>query len=409
MAERRFPKWQARTLRVAKIAALALLASCSGLVPTDQPITKSAVPASSPSLGPNELRPTLPAGGPLSASGWFRLVIDTPDQDSLRGFDLEVGTLDGRLARTVSVKYGPLTPSASYRGALPVAVGPFGDLVLFAFWDGAGSELHSVSVTTGEDVLLARRDDIIHAIAFDSASDTVFMLTLDPATRAARGIVRLARSLGSEALFLEPEQAREPRVGDQIWKRLWVTPDGESLVVVDCPASDCFVSAHAMDGVAKSRQAMVAGQDVVGVTDDAVVALFGCEPPCAAITYDLATGMSHPVGTFCEAGTIVAVNDRPSLVSDRPVADDCRAGAYQVGRTDLDTGADAPVLAQAVRDRTLVPMDARQGAAPPEGWFLMGPGGQLVGLGDQRNISPSLVRAIDGSTVQLPSLGPPRG
>lgn len=188
-----------------------------------------------------------------------------------------------------------------------------------------------------------------------------------------------------------------------------MTPDGRSLVLVDCPATDCFVSAYAMDGVMKSRQAMIAGQDVAGVTDDAVLAVFGCEPPCPATRYDFVTGTSQAVGTFCEAGTVVAVTDRASLVSDRPVAGDCRARSYQIGRTDLVTGTDASVLMQPDRDRTLVPMDSLQGAEPPDGWFLVGPGGQLVGLGDRRDEFPSLVRAVDGAVLHLPSLGPPRG
>jgi hypothetical protein len=302
-----------------------------------------------------------------------------------------------------------LTPSAIYSGALPVAAGPFGDIVIFAFWDGSMSELHSVSVTTGQDALLARRLDIIHAITFDSLSDTVFILTLDPVTKADLGIVRMARGQsGPGDAFLKPEQARPPLAGDQIWKRLWVTPDGKNLVLVDCPATDCFVSAYAMDGATRSRQAMMAGQDVAGITDDAVIAVFGCEPPCPATSYDFDTGASRSVGTFCEAGTIAVANEHAYLVSDRPVAGSCNARAYQVGRTDLGTGTDVPVLLQPTRDRTLVRMDSLQGAAPPEGWFLVGPGGQLVGLGDRQHVFPSLVRAIDGAFFQLSSLGPPR-
>jgi hypothetical protein len=391
--------------------ALGLLAGCAAVAPTDRPLTQSGVPAStapgrSQAIGSGSASP---AQDQLTTSGWFRLIRHHPDQDSLTGFNLELGTLDGRLARTVSMQFGPLAPSAAYRGALPVAAGPFGDVVLFAFWDGFSSELHSVSVTTGEDVVLARRDDIIHALTLDPRSDSVFLLTLDPITRAERGIFRMARDQpGPGDQFFKPEEAPAPNAADQIWKRLWVTPDGKNLVLVDCP-TDCFSSVYLMNGITtNNRQAMKASQDVVGVTDDAVIAVFGCEPPCPGTSYDFATGAAHSVGSFCETGTVVSVNGEASLVSDRPVAGNCRSRSYLVGRTDLATGNDAPILLQPTRDRTLISMDQFQGAVPPDGWFLVGPAGQLVGFGGQQQVSPSLVRATDGTILRLPMLGPPR-
>jgi hypothetical protein len=346
----------------------------------------------------------------LTASGWFRLIRQFPDPDRLSGFDLAVGTLDGRLARTVSIKFGPIAPSAVYRGALPVAAGPFGDVVLFAYWDGSKSELHSVSVTTGEDVVLAQRDDIIHAVTLDTRTDSVFLLTLDPISKAERGIFRIARGQpGSGGLFLQPEKLVVPKATDQVWKRLWVTPDGQTLVLVDCP-SDCLMSAYATDGTTRaSRQAIRAGQDIAGVSNDSVIAVFGCGPPCPATSYDFATGGDHPVGTFCEAGFVVSISGQAALVSDRAVDGKCGTTSYRLGRTDLATGTDAAVLSLPTRDRTLVTMDELQGAAPPVGWFLVGPAGQLVGFGAQQQVSPWLVRATDGATLHLPLLGPSRG
>jgi hypothetical protein len=406
----RGPRQKLRTFLLAQLIALALLAGCGAVAPTDRPLTGSGRPASTEPGKSQSIGSGVPSTTPdeLAKSGWFRLITKFPDPDSLGGFDLEVGTLDGNLARVVSTQFGPLAPSAAYRGALPTAAGPFGDIVLLAFWDGVASELHSVSVTSGEDVILTRRDDIIHAVTFEPRSDSIFLLTLDPVTRADRGIFRMARDkLGPADLLTKPEPALV-KEGEQVWKRLWVTPNGKNLVLVDCP-TDCFASVYSIDGnTTSSRQPMLAGQDVAGVTNDAVVAVFGCKAPCPATSYDFGMNAAHPVGSFCETGTVVFVDGEASLVSDRPVKGDCRSGSYLVARTDLGNGHDAPVLLEPTRDRTLVSMDASQGAAPPEGWFLVGPAGQLVGLGAQRQISPSLVRAIDGAIFHLPILGPPR-
>lgn len=377
-----------------------LTSACTAIHPTVQPSgspetrTPDAI----------QLPSSSPAHDPLTTSGWFRLTKNHPDQDSLAGFTLDTGTLDGRLARTVSVKFGPLSPSRAYRGALPLAAGPFGDYVLYAYWDGLKSELHSVSVTTGEDVAIVQRDDIIHALTFDPRSGSTFLLTLDPLTKANSGVIRITGDgQRSEELLFKPIDARATRAGDQIWKRLWITPNGMNLVLVDCP-SECVISSYSMTGAKLSQQGMQPGQDVVGVTDDAVVAVFGCESPCPATSYDFDSGAAK-VGTFCEAATIVRVEAAPFLISDRPVRGDCRTTAYSIGRTSLSDGRDTSVVVQTNRDRTLVTNNDVQGVAPPEGWFVIGPAGQLVGSAAQQQVSPLLVRAIDGAVIPLPLIG----
>jgi hypothetical protein len=345
----------------------------------------------------------------LATAGWFRLFLQHPDQDSLNGFDLEVGTLDGRLARTVSTRFGPLTPSATYRGALPVAAGPFGDVVLYAFWNGTGSELHSISVTTGEDVVVARRDDIIHAVTLDVRTDMIYFVALDPTTRTGKGILRMKRAEpGPAEPFLQADPGERPHLNEEVWKRLWITPDGTRLVLVDCSPGCEATVLKIGDGTTVGTFSIAAGRDVVGLTDGALVTIFGCDPPCAATRYDLKTGETRAIGTFCEAGAIVAVGGAASLVSDKPIAGDCHAIAYRVGGTDVESGIEAPILARPDRERALVPLDHTQGASPPAGWFVLGPASQLVGYGAQQQTAPLLVRASDGAVIQLPLLGPPR-
>lgn len=396
-----------RLHRALRLVVAGLLSGCGAVGLTQSPpgpSTSETVPTyPTPTAAPT----SSPAADQLAAAGWFRFVTRFPDQDSVSGFDLEVGTLDGRLARTVSTRYGPLAPSGIYRGALPVAAGPFGDVVLYAFWDGTTSQLHSISVTTGEDIVLAERADIIHAAARDIRTGTIFFLTLDPATRRDQGIVRLDRGdSGPGETFIQPDSSNAPDGDEQVWKRLWVTPDGTRLVLVDCP-TDCIVSVIDVDGDATiGRVAIPAGEDIVGVTDEALLTVFGCDPPCPATAYDLRTGEARRVGTFCEAGTIVSVDGEASLVSDWPVGGGCRGGPYRIGRTEIRTGADAPIQLLPSRERTLVPLNDLQGAAPPEGWFLLGPGGRLVESGAEQQVSPALVRAADGTVVGLPLLVP---
>lgn len=92
---------------------------------------------------------------------------------------------------------------------------------------------------------------------------------------------------------------------------------------------------------------------------------------------------------------------RVSLVSDRPVAGDCRARSYQIGRTDLVTGSDASVLMQPDRDRTL------------DRWILSRvpnrrtAGSSLDLAGNRSDFFSSLVRAVDGAVLHLPRVSYP--
>lgn len=379
------------------------------LVACATPPTPTAVPDASPPSA-SGFEPSGFEGDvkKLSDAGWFRLVPRNPDQDSLSGFDLEVGTLDGRLARTISKRYGPLRPSAAYRGALPIAAGPFGDTVLYAFWDGLKSELHTVSVTTGADTILASRDDIIHAVTMDPISGDIYFITLDAGARQEVGIFRLPAGGGPAAAFIRPAKEDVGQQSDQIWQRLLVTPNGSMLVQIDCPAACAVSVASSRDGTPIGQFPMVDAQDVVGVTDDALVAVFGCEAPCPATTYELRTGAARSTGAFCEVGVLTEVAGKPWLVSDWPIEGKCFTAEYRVGRSDVATGDAVNIQTWPARDRTLVASNSLQGAAPPEGWFVLGPTGGLVGFGQQQELTPWLVRAKDALVVPLPSLGPAR-
>lgn len=396
-----------RRLTLVVLTACLLLIGCGAPPPRSSALSSSSLgpspPASSDSTG---VPPSTPPDLNLGAAGWFRLILNTPDEDSLAGFDLDVGTLDGRLTRTVNGRFGPLTPATAFQGALAIAIGPYGDVVFFAFWDGRTSELHAISVTSGADELLLRRDDIIHALAFDARTDSVILLTLDPQTRRDTSLDRIARSHPNEQESIALPGVG-PLAGEQIWTRLWVTPDGSRLVVVDCP-SNCHASVLTLQGAAPVPRFGLGTGDVVDVTDGAIVTLFDCDPPCPATRYDLASGDPEPVGIFCKAGVITRVQGRPALISDWPTRAGCRDAIYNVGRTDIASGEREGIVQSPDRKRIIVTIDATQGAAIPDGWFLLGPGGELVGSGDDMLLPPLLVRAEDGSEVQLPPLGTPR-
>lgn len=271
---------------------------------------------------------------------------------------------------------------------------------------GEASYLHALSVTSGEENLVTKRDDVIHAVAFDPQTEAVFLLTLDPKTRRERSIVRfpLSRPDKSESISLA---TAGPGVASQVWKRLWVTPDGARLVVVDCPDL-CKATVLALRDTAPVSPFDIGEGDVVGVTNEAILTVFGCAPPCPATRFDLASGAPEPLGVFCEAGVIASVQGRYSLISDWPTRAGCSDTQYFVGRTDIASGEQVDILLAPDRRRSLVSLDATQGAQLPEGWFMLGPGGRIVGTGDQRMLAPLLVRAVDGSEVQLPPMGPMR-
>jgi hypothetical protein len=375
--------------------------------PTAPVAPTSGVPSPLMSPDPTEPHSIAPADLDLDTAGWFRLLLATPDENSLAGFDLDVGTLDGRLARRYTARYGPLTPSAEFQGALPVAIGPYGDLVLVAFWDGEGSDLRTISVTSGQDELLLRRNDIIHALGFDATTETVYALTLDPETRRESSIIRFPRDRpdGHESIAMAEAG---PGLTEQIWTRLWVTPDGTRLVVIDCP-DHCTSRVLQLGAVPPVSPFALGNGDVVGVTNDEIVTVFDCAPPCPATRYDFASGDAGPIAVFCGAGVLVSVQGRPALISEWPTPRaGCQDDAYRVGRTDLASSEQTMIAQPPDRAREIVPFDFSQSAAPPAGWFLLGPKGRLVGTGDDRLVPPVLVRAEDGSEVELRPLGPPR-
>jgi hypothetical protein len=335
-------------------------------------------------------------------------VIETPDEDSLAGFELEVGTLDGRLTNRISKRFGPLTPAESFRGALPVAAGPFGDLVVYAFWDGSESELRAVSVLTGEDRLLLRRNEIVHAVAMSARDRVVYFVGVDPKTRQDLGIFRLSVTQPDQVgLFWSDAAQKPPGDADQIWKRLWVTPDGAQLVAIDCPRA-CRAESFLVGPAASQGSFELEAGDVVGVTNDAIVTVFECSPPCPATAHQLHGGDSRKIGVFCESGILVLVDGRAALVTDWPIQTRCDADPYIVGRSSLEDDNKSAVLKSDTRERLIVAQNVRQGFAPPEGWFLIGPRGGLATPRDGPLVAPWLVRAEDGIVVALPPLGPPR-
>jgi hypothetical protein len=288
-----------------------------------------------------------------------------------------------------------------------VASGPYGDAIIYAFWDGSKSELHSVSVTTGDDELMVERDEIIHAVILDSRSGDVFFTELDSESRHHLGIFRQAAG-GDPERVIPPTPDDDPTGADQISERLWITPDGSRLVVMNCPSA-CEVSVFdAMNGQGVTRFSMTEAQDTVGITDDSLIAIYGCDAPCPATAYDLATGDPRAFGVFCDSAQLTLRNGRPTLVSDWPVGDDCFSASYSIGGSDIASGETDQIQTWPQRNREIIPFDASQGAAPPGGWVILGPQAGLIGFGGQRNIGPWLVRATDALVVPLPTLGQPR-
>lgn len=398
----------------------------STMEPSVRPTAETSVPtapsATAPPAGPSDL-----AGAPWYVMQFFSgcpaNVVPEPVWQCSGGgpardgfLELRAGTLDGRAPAHV-VK--PLPASArlwSGLGSQASASGPFGSTVLYWFWDGRRSELHAVDAVTGADRRLLRIGDIVYGAVLDPATSAVYFGELDAATRRDRGVWRLAAGSGAgPARVVAPQRHRY--TGSEQWqRRLYLTPDGARLVVMDCEDLACGVSVRrAADGV-QVASAQVRGRGgATGATDADLVGV-ECGSGCSVGAVDLGTGRVRTVTEEpCAAsgyGVLGAASDGRPLVVAHAAAGPACGPEGTVVTVDLASGlvrtawSGAPADPAGATLRLAIQAEGVVGYSAPAGWALLAPDGLLARSAASGALRPALVRLVDGTLVPVPFAPP---
>jgi hypothetical protein len=336
------------------------------------------------------------------ATSWFDLRATFPDQDSLGGLALLAGTLKGDRGWRIDRGFGPLRPSAAFVGALPWATGPDSGAVAFGYFDGSTSRLAVLSTADGQPRSLVETPDIVHSAVIDSTS--LFFLRLSTATRQPSGIDAVDRSSGSRRAVVD--LTSQPGNRAQVVIRLFLAND-RRLVLLDCRSDEqCTATVFDPDSGRQLSQFAASGGDPVGLLGNDLVMLGGCAIPCPATAYELASGVTRPIGTTCGRAQIGRLAGQPVIVSDQPTGGACSGKGYAVQAFDLEGRPVSPLMRFPNRDRELVSMDPTAGAEIPAGWILLGPSGRVPALTNGR-LGPVLVRIEDGRRTELAPITAP--
>lgn len=353
------------------------------------PIPTDAVPAT-PS---NTIEPAVVPS--FAEFGWFQLEAKFQNQSTLIGFDFRAGTFDGVVTSSIQKSFPPLTPAIKLRGALPFARGPVEGVVLYGFTDAAHSELHSVSIATGEDRLLIQTTDVIHDASWDAETGMATYIVLRRSDRQPAGIFQVGLS-GAEPESRSLGWGLAPNDRGSVSHRLMVTQAG-GIAVISCALSICEVRA-ATDAFEPIRlvASQVPDRDVFGVAGDELIMGSACTPACPATAIDLTTGAVSPSASYCETAVLLVDEANAILVSDVAPTGECPSGGYVIRATDLNDG------------RTWRPYESRDSAAAlvpqpgwelPSGWLLLARDGQIA---FERDSQLTAVRVGDGQRVSLP-------
>lgn len=254
-------------------------------------------------------------------------------------------------------------------GATPFASTAAGSL-LYGFTSTDGAELHQVTIADGSDsAVLALRAAVPWAV-LDEAAGTVYFVRLGLADRRYEGIWEVSASGASARRVLAPS----PGLSSSARIRLYLTPDRDRLVVLECePARPCALRVW---GIGTQRPGLeirgVPADDLAGLTDREVI--IGSE------RIDLLTGATSTIPS-CGRGVVVQTGGDPFVVyeADRPASSRCAGDAYRLVALDLSTGRESQVWSSASEGvdasaRLLVPDDGLGLLLPPSMFVLSADG-----------------------------------
>lgn len=320
---------------------------------------------------PHEPRPTPAEVVPT----WVRLDRAFADPGTLLGFDLAAGAL-GRpddLAHVSKRFEVPLGPAADLTRALPVVSQPSNGRVAFAFFDGAKSELHLLDIASATDTLVASEVAVIHAVAVDTLG-TAYVVVLDPVSREELGIYEV-RDGGPWKRVIEPRDLPWRALRDS---RLFLPPNGGTLLSVDCTYSDCTARLYSLKtGVLIGARSL--SGDVVAVDEHAIGTQTFCSIPCAQEVIGIPNLEPAQVGRSCGPMMFTRRDGQPALVSGS--AGDCSAEGDELVAKWPD-GGQASVGVPALSGFILFQPTQFGVVELPSGWVLLTDDGSLNGPAD---------------------------
>lgn len=293
---------------------------------------------------------------------------------------LRVGTLDGRVATTITLHWpgnGPMDLSLQ-----PQPVGPAGGRVLYVADDAHKATVHAVSVASGADTALGTTPAFIASMAIDPTGSTAYVAGLDRSSGAfvevdamptvggrPRSIIR-TRDLGPDSTT-----SCSPVAGLGYSPRLAVSNDGRWVVLASFRPSGCgLVAAPTNGGTLREWPAFAIDEQIVGIAGDLLIgSTHSCEQFfCDGFVIDLRTGVRSPLGgseDMFDPIQLIAGPHGPLVLGQ--VADD-KAGNWRVEALDLTDRTRSFVFAA-----TFKPIDYEVRLAEwpqaelPAGWFLI--------------------------------------
>jgi hypothetical protein len=216
---------------------------------------------------------------------------------------LRIGTLDGRVTRTVELHNPGMGPVGL--PLQPQPVGPAGGQVLYVADDGHVATLHAVSVASGADVSLGSTPAFIAALAIDPTGSTAYSVGLDRRTGGFLELDAIATGGGRPRSVIRVEDLGpdagapySPEPGVSYYPRLAVSADGRWVALASCRPSGCDLVAAPTEGGPLAHWSGYAFDDqIVGIAGDLLIGSRSCaEPWCDGFVIDLRSGDRQPLG-----------------------------------------------------------------------------------------------------------------
>lgn len=251
------------------------------------------------------------------------------------------GTLVGR--QVFVGRDGAATAVADLAAESAVS-GPVGGIVVVTTDDGSGSEIRLLSFRDACSWVAHRSPSVVRSAILDPADGALFLHLLDRATRADRGIWKLAdAATDAEPVLVAPPLDAGSRAGASVglvWStELRLDARGSSLAVQSCGDGGCLIRIVDLDDVT-APPLVVGGPgqgDLLGFAGDELVTWSRCPGlPCSIVSWDPTTGGGRIL--VDEARSAGLTGDGRRLVA--AVASGPGAGVLEV---DPATGAGRPL------------------------------------------------------------------
>lgn len=330
-----------------------------------QPPVDAGKPAALPTIGVCSAD-TLRGSGPLTGA-WWKTV------DQLDGS----GTLTGR---KLFVGRGS-TPTAAQD--LPVesfVSGPVGGRLVVVADDGATSQVRLVSAVAGCGTVIHGTSSVVRTAVIDPSDGSVLAHLVDRGTRADLGTWRIApggsntsaastASADSEARLIAPPLGDLAAVVGTVWATdLRLDGGAGHLAVQSCADLGCLTRIFDLRNLA-APPVVIRGTDegpMLGFPGPNLVTWAACPGyPCAILSWDLATGKSHPLVPLAEAAGLTRDGRRLVAIvasgnATRAMALDPLSGrstglrGVAPGQRPLSTGAAASIGLEVAADEIVL-------------------------------------------------------